>query len=307
MEKLNSTDLPILIAGPTASGKSSLANSLAERFDGAIVNADALQVYAGWKILSARPQEAEVQTYPHHLYGHVPMDVSYSVGAWLRDLKPVLKDVQRQKKRPIIVGGTGLYFTALTTGLVEIPPVPVSVRVQADEMIACHGLGVFAEILLQRDPETFHHIDVQNPARARRAWEVLITTGKGLRDWQINTPKPMLALENTVPMVINSDRDWLAHRIEQRFDLMIKQGALEEVETVLKNAWHPDLPSARAIGARELVDHIQGHIGLENAIQDAKAQTRQYAKRQRTWFRSKMKTWQQIFVDDQGFSPALAF
>ena len=273
---------PVLIAGPTASGKSALALDIAEAQGGIIINADALQVFANWHILTARPGAEDLARAKHALYGHVPGDAAYSVGHWLREVAPLLDG-----KRPIITGGTGLYFTALTQGLAEIPLTPPEIRKTADARRAAEG---HATMLAELDASTRARIDQLNPMRVQRAWEVLQTTGRGLADWQDNTPAPLLPLTDTYPIVMNADRDWLAARIDQRFDLMVKNGALEEARANLAR-WNPADPSAKAIGAPELIAHLQGELPLQDAIDAAKIATRQYAKRQRTWFRSKMQNW----------------
>ncbi|WP_068116905.1 tRNA (adenosine(37)-N6)-dimethylallyltransferase MiaA [Tropicimonas marinistellae] len=273
---------PVLIAGPTASGKSWLALEVAAGQGGVIVNADALQVYENWRVLTARPSPEDEAIAPHELYGHVGRTAPYSVGHWLREVAGLLDG----PLRPIIVGGTGLYFTALTEGLVEIPPVPAEIRRQADELD-------HADRLAALDPTTRGRIDTANPARVQRAWEVLATTGRGLADWQDDTPSPLLPLAETTAFVLDAPKDWLTPRIEARFDQMLARGALDEVRANLRG-WDPALPSSRAIGAPELISHLQGALSLEDAREAAVIATRQYAKRQRTWFRARMKRWTQV-------------
>ena len=214
-------DEPVLIAGPTASGKSALALRIAESQGGIIVNADALQVFAGWRVLTARPDDADLRIAPHHLYGHVPLEADYSVGHWLREVTPFLS----HGPLPIIVGGTGLYFTALTEGLAEIPPTPTSVRARGDAMS-------LPDLLADLDHATTSAIDVQNRARVQRAWEVQTTTGRSIRDWQDNTPPPLLPLAACTALALMPEVDWLNGRIEQRFDMMMKAGARAEAEAI---------------------------------------------------------------------------
>lgn len=278
-----SRELPVLIAGPTASGKSALAMELAARDGRVIVNADALQVYACWRVLTARPDRNEEAALPHALYGHVPCDGTYSVGHWLREVAPLLG-------RPVvIVGGTGLYFRALTEGLAEIPAIPPEVRRAGDALCAADPAAMVAAL----DPPTAARIDLANMARVQRAWEVLQATGRGLADWQAATPAPLLARGSAEALVLRPQTDWLNARIDRRFDAMMAAGALDEVAAVLPR-WAPDHPSARAIGAPELVAHLKGTLSLPEAIAAAKLASRQYAKRQRTWFRSRMRDWQEI-------------
>ncbi|MCG6901621.1 MAG: tRNA (adenosine(37)-N6)-dimethylallyltransferase MiaA [Rhodobacter sp.] len=286
LKSLNA-EQPVLIAGPTASGKSALALEVAATQGGVIVNADALQVFANWRILTARPGRDEESLAPHRLYGHVAGDATYSVGQWLRDLAPLLSGA-----RPILVGGTGLYFTALTEGLADIPPTPAGIRARASARLQQEDL---AAMLTELDAATLARIDTANPMRVQRAWEVWQTTGRGLAAWQDDTPAPLLALKDAQPLLIEADRDWLTARIERRFDAMIANGALEEVRHNLAD-WNPANPSSRAIGAPELIDHLRGNRNLKDAVDAAKTATRQYAKRQRTWFRSRMGGWRSILL-----------
>ena len=283
-------DRPVLIAGPTASGKSELALRIAETQGGTVVNADAIQVYANWRVLTARPSAADEARAPHALYGHVPGDAAYSVGAWLRDLEPLLTG----SSRPIITGGTGLYFTALTEGLAQIPPTPPEVRADADALLRDHGLDA---LLAALDPETLSRIDRLNPMRVQRAWEVQRTTGRGLADCQDDTPAPRLPLAGCHAFVVAAEKDWLTPRIERRFGQMLAQGALDEARANLPG-WDPAAPSSKAIGAPELIAHLRGEITLEQAANRATIATRQFAKRQRTWFRARMKDWQWLTPGD---------
>jgi tRNA dimethylallyltransferase len=281
-----SRERPVLIAGPTAGGKSALALEVAARDGRAIVNADALQVWDMWRVLTARPSEAEGAAVPHLLYGHLGRNAEYSVGHWLREVAGVLAG-----PRPVvIVGGTGLYLTALTEGLAEVPPVPPEVRADADRILREEGLQA---LLSTMDAATASRIDCANPARVQRAWEVLRTTGRGLAEWQAETGPPLLPLEQAEALLLSPPRDVLAARIDARFDAMLAAGALEEARAALPH-WDPVRPWARAIGAPELVAHLRGELPLAEAAERAKASTRQYAKRQRTWFRARMRDWMAI-------------
>jgi tRNA dimethylallyltransferase len=274
--------LPVLIAGPTASGKSDLAMRIAETGGGVIVNADALQVYDGWRILTARPSEGDAARVPHRLYGHVPFEAEYSVGNWLRAVAPLLDT----GVRPIFVGGTGLYFRALTEGLAEIPPTPPGIRAAAE---ALEPAELLAD-LDREDPVIAARIDRANPARLRRAWEVLRATGRPLSSWQDETGPPLLPLADSCPILLDAERDWLAARIAARFDAMLAGGVLEEARANLSR-WDAAGGARKAIGAPELIAHLRGETTLAEARDAAITASRQYAKRQRTWFRARMQGW----------------
>lgn len=276
----------MLLAGPTASGKSALAMELAARDGRLIVNADALQVYENWRILTARPSVADEWSIPHALYGHVARDQSYSVGHWLRAVMPLLD-------RPVvIVGGTGLNFSALTRGLAEVPDIPAQVRAEADARRAAEG---HAGLLAELDSATSARIDQRNPVRVQRAWEVLRATGRGLAAWQDDTPAPLLVLSQVESIVLIPDVAWLNARIDRRFDQMLAEGALDEVRANLAG-WDAKRPSSKAIGGPELIAHLRGELTLPEATAAATLASRQYAKRQRSWFRSNMQTWRQLFL-----------
>jgi tRNA dimethylallyltransferase len=279
-------DRPVLIAGPTASGKSALAEEIVAAQGGVIVNADALQVYACWQVLTARPSAAAEAALPHHLYGHVGREQAYSAGHWLREVRAILAE----GPRPVIVGGTGLYFMALTEGLAEVPPTPADTRAEADARLRDGGLTAMVADL---DAETARRIDLRNPARVQRAWEVLRATGRGLAGWQADTGPPLLAPDRVAALVLDPERDWLAARIDRRFDAMMAAGALDEVRAALP-AWQPGAPWTRAIGAPELAAHLRGECPVAEAVAAAKTASRHYAKRQRTWFRSRMAQWRRI-------------
>jgi len=275
-------DMPVLIAGPTASGKSSLAMEIAEHGGGVIINADASQVYDCWRVVTARPSRADESRAPHSLYGHLPYDAPYSAGHWLREVAPLLQGGDR----PIIVGGTGLYFLALTEGMADIPATPPGTRAEADQLT----LEVLTADL---DAKTAARIDMLNRARVQRAWEVLRATGRGLADWQADTPPPLLPRTACTALVMETDKDWLEARIRRRFAQMLDQGALEEARA-MHARYGPALPSCKAIGVPELMAHLDGRLSLAEAEEQASIATRQYAKRQRTWFRSRMSQWLKI-------------
>lgn len=287
-------ELPVLLAGPTAGGKSALALRIAAAQGRVVVNADALQVHDSWRVLTARPGEMDLAAAPHALYGHVTRGQDYSVGHWLRDLAPLLDT----SPAPVIVGGTGLYFTALTRGLAVIPPVPPDIRARADALLAEGGIDA---LLPGIDARTLAGIDTRNPARLQRAWEVRAATGRGLADWQAETGPPLLPPHRAHRLILDPGPA-LAARIARRFDSMLEEGALEEVRAALPH-WPPAgagngaPPWTRAIGAPELVAHLRGHISLSQAREDAILATRQYAKRQRTWFRNRLSDWNRLPQD----------
>ena len=275
---------PVLIAGPTASGKSALALEIAEKFGGVIVNADASQVYDCWRVISARPSAEEEARAPHLLYGHVAYDQEYSTGHWLREVTPLLSG----DARPIIVGGTGLYFSALTEGMAEIPATPSAIRAEADQL-------TLQTLIDGVDARTQERIDTNNRARVQRAWEVQRATGRSLSNWQAQTPPPVLDLKDTVPIVFDVDKQWLLDRITRRFDQMLDTGALQEVEA-MRDLFEPSLPAFKAIGVPELMAYLDGGMTLDDARDRATIATRQFAKRQRTWFRARMKNWNRIDI-----------
>jgi tRNA dimethylallyltransferase len=293
---------PVIIAGPTASGKSALALEIAERDGGCAINADALQVYDCWRVLSARPSDADLARAPHRLYGHVAPETRYSVGQWLRDMAEVLDETARRGWRPVIVGGTGLYLSALTEGLAEIPAIPQEVRRQSEELLRGGGIEAMRATLAREDPETNARIDLANPMRVQRAWEVLIGTGRGLAEWHAAGARPLLPGADAIRIVLMPETAILNLNIERRFHVMLEEGALDEVRAVLATGWHPERPSSRALGARELVAHLRGEMTLDAAAAAAVTATRQFAKRQRTWFRGRMEDW--IWVDPAGRTAA---
>ncbi|SLN16929.1 tRNA (adenosine(37)-N6)-dimethylallyltransferase MiaA [Pseudooctadecabacter jejudonensis] len=283
-------DKPVLIFGPTASGKSGLALHIAKAQGGVILNADTLQAYEGWPILTAQPPAEDLAQAPHHLYGHLTFDAPTSVGDWLRDVAPFLADHAAGGPRPIIVGGTGLYFTALTEGLADIPPTPDGVRARANAI-------PLPDLIADLDADTAAHIDLANRARVQRAWEVQSATGQSIRHWQAQTPPALLPLKACTPLALLPDVDWLGDRITRRFDQMMDMGAAEEARAMLPR-WDPKAPSSKAIGAAEMIEFVQGRRDADSLKSAVVVATRQYAKRQRTWLRSRMKRWRQLALPD---------
>lgn len=284
---------PVLIAGPTASGKSALALALAERDGGLVINADAAQVYACWRVLTARPGPEDLARAPHELYGHVSCAVRFSVGAWLGDAAAAIAEAQARGLRPIVVGGTGLYLTNLTEGLAAIPAIPADLRRSAEAL----PLAALLETLARDDPETFARIDRRNPVRVQRAWEVLAATGRGLADWHRATPPPVLDPDRCLRYVLDPDISALNATIGTRFRAMLEAGALDECRAFLRAGHDPGTPAGRVLGAPPLFAHLAGTLTLDAAIALSVTATRRFAKRQRTWLRSRMPGWTRIPPD----------
>lgn len=288
---MRTQDIPqrrfVLIAGPTAAGKSGLAGKIASERGGTVVNADAMQVYSCWRVLTARPSAADEAAVPHALYGHVRHDAPYSVGTWLEELKRL---VATDERTLVIVGGTGLYFTALTAGLSSIPEIPPEIRDRSGRIVGDRGVDALLADLAESDARTYEAIDKSNTARVRRAWEVLKATGRGMAFWHERTGAPLLPLAETYPILLHVRRGRLAERIAHRAEAMASGGALEEC-SAMAEGWNPALPSSKAIGAREFMDHVEGRLSLEEAVARTIVSTRRYAKRQMTWFRGRMRDW----------------
>ena len=285
----------ILIAGPTASGKSGLALNLARRFDGEVVNADSMQVYDGLRLLTARPSEVEMEGIPHHLYGHVPPDEAYSTGRWLTDAERVIKDIQSRGKVPVVVGGTGLYFRALTGGLSDIPPVPDGIRQYWRDRLDADGVEAIHGELAKRDPATAQKLDIGDRQRVLRAVEVIDAHGRSIADFQTPPDKVVLESEKAMKLVLMPERAKLYERINSRFEMMMEGGALEEVKLLLSLDLAPSAPVMKAIGVRELADFLAGQSGMETAVSLAQTASRQYAKRQMTWMRNQLDaSWSRV-------------
>jgi tRNA dimethylallyltransferase len=294
--KLRTLDA-VLIAGPTASGKSALALNLAREHGGAVINADAMQVYRELRILSARPDVGEEARAPHYLYGFASVHAPFSVGLWLDAAKGAIDAVRARGLVPIIAGGTGLYFAALLNGLSPIPDIHASIRVETRQRLAELGNERFHAELLARDPVMGARLNPGDSQRMVRAWEVIEATGQSLAEWQMLKGSPVLSGE-IGRYVLKPNRDWLIARIARRFEAMIEAGALEEVRALLP--LDPALPSARALGVPQLRAHLEGRLTLVQAIEQAVAQTRQYSKRQTTWFRHQMPDWSVIERSEVG-------
>ena len=278
----------ILIAGPTASGKSALALALAERRGGIIVNADSMQVYRDLRIITARPTAAEEQRASHRLYGHVDAADNYSVGLWCREAGTALAEARRDARPAIIVGGTGLYFNALTRGLAAVPPVPAAIRAEVRARLAREGAPALHVELSRRDPAAAARLMPGDRSRVTRALEVVLATGRPLKEWQEQETPALLDISRAARVFLMPDRKELLRRIDARFDTMIAAGALEEVRALAARHLDPALPAMKAHGVPWLIRHLNGEITLAEAAEQAKRDTRQYTKRQATWFRNQL-------------------
>lgn len=288
---------PILcIAGPTASGKSSWALELAKKHDGEVINADALQVYAELQILSARPTETEMQGIPHHLYGHVPSRERYSTGKWLKDVDTLIIEILARGKTPILVGGTGLYFKALTEGLAQIPNPDLTATQQAQHILDEDGIQSLRAEAERLDPVATARILGDDPQRLLRIVGVALGTKYPLSVWQKNT-KPLIPPGSWQGAVLLPDRVRLYQKINQRFAVMANSGGVNEAQAMLSLGLDEALPAMKAIGLRDLMGHLRGEADLETAIETAARETRRFAKRQYTWLRGQMKNWPKIETD----------
>ena len=297
----------ILIAGPTASGKSALALAVAERKGGVIVNTDSMQGYCVLDVLTARPRAADLARAPHFLYGHVHPSTAYSTGAWLRDVMKLIDDGTLSGRpdgtffeRPVIfVGGTGLYFRALAEGISEMPDIPQSVRDRWRYELKEQGSAKLHRILLREDSAVAMSLKPTDGQRIVRALEVLDASGRSILEWQAARGRPLIDTNSAQFLVIEPDRAALVERIEARFDSMLDQGALDEVKQLAALGLDPDLPAMKAIGVRELQAAMAGDLSFAEAIERAKIATRQYAKRQSTWFRHQLgPQWRRLLPGD---------
>ncbi len=283
-----STSDIILIAGPTASGKSALALALAERHGGTVINADSMQVYRDLRIITARPPPEEERRAPHLLYGHIDAAENYSVGRWCADAAAPLLVAQRESRPAVIVGGTGLYFNALTRGLAAVPPIPREIRDTVRARLLSDGVAALHAELESRDPAAAARLMPGDRARVTRALEVVLATGRSLLAWHETGKPASLDPARAAKIFLMPDRDELMRRIDARFDAMIAAGALEEVRALAARGLNPDLPAMKAHGVPSLIRHLGGEITLAEAVEGAKRDTRQYTKRQATWFRNQL-------------------
>ena len=278
----------ILIAGPTASGKSAYALELARNTGGVIVNADSMQVYSVLRVLTARPGPEELAAAPHLLYGHVDPRVAYSTGRYLRDVEALAASGAFAERRPIFVGGTGLYFRALLDGLSAMPDIPADVRAPWRARLADEGPQPLHALLAEQDFRAAAAIRPSDGQRLVRALEVLSASGRTISQWQADAGRPLIDSDTATLIVIEPDRQALIERIDRRFDRMVDEGALEEARAIAALKLDPAMPAMKAIGVRELLEADAGKTTFDEAVSRTKIATRQYAKRQSTWFRNQL-------------------
>ena len=287
---------PLLIAGATASGKSALALALAHHYDGVIINADSMQVYGVLRQLTARPSEAEEAQAPHRLYGHIAPGAPYSVGIWQEQAMAEIEAAQKARRRPIVVGGTGLYFASLTQGLSAIPDIDAAIRQAWRARLVTEGAAALHGLLSERDPQLAARLSPSDGQRIARALEVEEATGTKLSDWQKIEPQALLG--DAVKILLMPDRDWLYERCNARFETMMRGTARAEVEKLWSYNLPPDTPVMKALGVAEILNLLHGETDEEAAITAAQQATRRYAKRQMTWFRNRMDDWQSFSEKD---------
>jgi len=284
----------VLIAGPTASGKSALALELALATGGIVVNADSMQVYRDLRIITARPTEDEEARAPHRLYGHVDAAVNFSAGAWVADAAKALGEARAEGRLPIFIGGTGLYFKALTAGLSVVPPIPAEVREDVRARLERNGAEALHAELARRDPQAAERLNLRDRTRIARALEVVEATGRSLLDWHREGQPPLLPKDSFRAVFLAPERDALYARIDARFDAMLAAGALQEIERLAARQLDPLLPAMKAHGVPALIRHLRGELSLEQAATIGRADTRHYAKRQFTWFRHQLPEFEWV-------------
>ena len=282
-----------LLAGATASGKSALALKLARETGAELVNADSMQIYAGMPVLTAGPTGEELAQAPHHLFGVVDAANGWSVARWLEAASAALAEIAARGRPAIVVGGTGLYLKALTHGLADVPPVSETQREVSALLYAALGEPEFRDILAELDPAAETRIEVGDRQRLLRAHAVAIATGKSLTAWQTDT-RPTLAEGSWKGMVLDPPRAELYDRCDARLGLMVENGALDEVAAMEARGLDPALPALKAVGYRQLAAYLRGEISLDAALDDARQETRRYAKRQMTWFRNQTPDWERV-------------
>ncbi|MGN1286014.1 MAG: tRNA (adenosine(37)-N6)-dimethylallyltransferase MiaA [Bradyrhizobium sp.] len=290
-------DKAVLIAGPTASGKSALALALAQRTGGVVMNTDSMQVYRDLRIITARPTTSEEAQVPHRLYGHVDAGVNFSAGAWVIDAAKVLGEARALGQLPIFIGGSGLYFKALTRGLSAVPPIPPDVRDAVRARLEQHGVEALHAELATRDPVSAERLKPRDRTRIARALEVVEATGRPLPDWHRDGLPPLLPQGEFHALFLAPDREKLYARIDARFGAMLDAGALDEVAALAARRLDPLLPAMKAHGVPALMAHLKGEISREEAAEIGRADTRHYAKRQFTWFRHQLPEFEWVAPD----------
>ncbi|MEM6665106.1 MAG: tRNA (adenosine(37)-N6)-dimethylallyltransferase MiaA [Pseudomonadota bacterium] len=293
------TPLCVLIAGPTASGKSALALDLAEHLGGEIINADSMQVYADLHVLSARPAVEDLRRCRHWHYGDVDGADAWSVGRWLVRVKAALADIHARGRIPIFVGGTGLYFRGLTEGISPIPDIPPEIRNGWRARMEREGPHRLHGLLARADPAAAEAILKSDAQRILRALEVCDATGVRMSEWRTRKGIPLVQPNNALRVFLDPDRCWLYARINRRFDIMVDNGALGEVEALTARGLSSELPVMRAHGVPHLRAYLAGKMDILNAAERTKADTRHYAKRQKTWFRNQMDGWTALPTGDR--------
>ena len=300
MDSREHNSTAVLIAGPTASGKSALALALAQKAGGVVINADSMQVYRDLRIITARPTPEEEAQVPHRLYGHVDAAVNFSAGHWVADAAVALAQARAQNRLPIFVGGSGLYFKALISGLSAVPPIPAKVRDSVRARLELDGVEALHAELARRDQATAERLRPRDRTRIARALEVIESTGRSLTDWHRDGLPPLLPQGQFSALFLAPDRDQLYARIDARFDAMLAAGAPEEVAALAARHLDPLLPAMKAHGVPVLIRHLKGEITLEEAATIARADTRHYAKRQFTWFRHQLPEFEWKKPDEAG-------
>jgi tRNA dimethylallyltransferase len=288
----------VLIAGPTASGKSALALELAQKTGGVVINTDSMQVYRDLRILTARPTAAEEARAPHRLYGHVDAAINFSAGAWVSDAAKASAEARAQNRLPIFVGGSGLYFKALTRGLSAVPPIAAEVREEVRARLERDGVEVLHAELAHKDPLSAERLKPRDRARIARALEVVEATGRSLTDWHREGLPPLLPPGEFSALFLAPEREELYARIDARFDAMLGAGALEEVAALAARNLDPLLPAMKAHGVPALIRHLRGEITRDEAAEIGRADTRHYAKRQFTWFRHQLPEFEWVKPED---------
>jgi tRNA dimethylallyltransferase len=291
-------DNAVLIAGPTASGKSALALALAQTHDAVIINTDSMQVYRDLRTITARPTPEEESRVPHRLYGHVDAAVNFSAGGWVADAAKVLAETRAQNRMAVFVGGSGLYFKALTRGLSAVPPIPPELRERVRARLERDGVEALHAELALRDPASAERLKPRDRTRVARALEVVEATGRSLTDWHRDGLPPLLPPGQFRALFLSPDRDQLYARIDARFDAMLAAGALDEVAALGARRLDPQLPALKAHGVPALLRHLKGEVSLEEAAEIGRADTRHYAKRQFTWFRHQLPEFEWVKPED---------